>query len=132
MQFALNTIHQGTTDLLLADVALVQPDDLGPYILTMQAESDRIRIAQSRLLAEADRHRIWRVSGHRCIEDWLAANGKTTLGAAGQQKKLGAALGKSKELADAVEEARTPGPGEPAQARSFRPRSCVGCAPMPT
>ena len=97
MKSALDTIHEGTTALASADVV------------------------QSRLLAEADRHQIWKVSGHRSIEEWLAANGKTTLGAAGRQK-LGAALGKSKELADAVDngeispdadvlEARTPGAG---------------------
>ena len=122
MKSALDTIHEGTTALASADVAPVCVDDLGSHIVSMQSEMDRIRVVQSRLLAEADRHQIWKVSGHRSIEEWLAANGKTTLGAAGRQKKLGAALGKSKELADAVDngeispdadvlEARTPGAG---------------------
>ncbi|MCU1394167.1 MAG: hypothetical protein JWM34_2595, partial [Ilumatobacteraceae bacterium] len=102
MQSALDTIHQGTTALLAADAALLPVDELGPCILSMQAEIDRIRIAQARALLEADRHRIWMASGHRSIEAWLAANGKTTTGAAAQQKKLGEALDKSPELADAV------------------------------
>ncbi|MCU1365900.1 MAG: hypothetical protein JWN39_1539, partial [Ilumatobacteraceae bacterium] len=42
-------------------------------------------------------------SGHRSIEDWFAAKGKTTKTAASKQKRLGEALNKSKELADAVD-----------------------------
>jgi hypothetical protein len=103
MKSALDTIHQGTTALLTGDVALIPVADLGPAILQIQTETDRLRIVQSRLLLEADRAQIWKTGGHRSIEDWLAAKGKTTLSAAGRQKKLGEALDKSKELADAVD-----------------------------
>ncbi|MCU1398633.1 MAG: hypothetical protein JWN62_1742, partial [Acidimicrobiales bacterium] len=103
MRAALDLLHQGTTAVLGADIALVPVDDIGPHVLSMQLEMDRIRIAQSRLLLEADRHRIWKLSGHRSIEDWLAAKGKTTKTAASKQKQLGEALNKSKDLADAVD-----------------------------
>lgn len=103
MKFALDSIHQGTTALLAADLALVAVDDLGPHILTIQSEIDRLRIVQSKLMLEADRHRIWFASGHRNIAAWLAANGKTTVAAAAKQKLLGEALGTSAALADAVD-----------------------------
>ena len=103
MRTALTTIRQGTTALLAADVAMVCADDLGPHILLMQIEIDRIRITQSRLLLEADRHGIWKASGHRSVEDWFAAKGRTTKTAASSQKRLGEALNKSKDLADAVD-----------------------------
>ncbi|MCU1387063.1 MAG: hypothetical protein JWL72_401 [Ilumatobacteraceae bacterium] len=103
MRAALDLLHQGTTALLGVDLALVPVDDLGPSILSMQVEMDMIRVAQSRALLEADRHLIWKQSGHRSIEDWLAAKGKTTKTAASKQRKLGEALNKSKDLADAVD-----------------------------
>ncbi len=103
MRAALDLLAQGTTALMAADTAQVPVDDLGPHVLSLQAELDRIRIVQSRLLLEADRHRNWKQSGHRSIEDWLAANGKTTKAAASNQNRLGEALNTSKDLADAVD-----------------------------
>ncbi len=71
-----------------------------PHVLTMQAEIDRIKVVQSRLILEADRHRIWAASGHRNIEAWLAANGRTTVAAATKQKQLGEALNASRGLSN--------------------------------
>ncbi|MCU1398498.1 MAG: hypothetical protein JWN62_1607 [Acidimicrobiales bacterium] len=103
MRAALDLLHQGTTAVAGVAIALVGVDDLGPTVLAIQMEMDRLRVVQSRVLLEADRHRIWKLSGHRSIEDWFAAKGKTTKTAASKQRKLGEALNKSKDLADAVD-----------------------------
>ncbi|MCU1401100.1 MAG: hypothetical protein JWN62_4209, partial [Acidimicrobiales bacterium] len=103
MRAALDLLHQGTSAVAGVDIALVGVDDLGPTVLAIQMEMDRLRVVHSRVLLEADRHRIWKLSGHRSIEDWFAAKGKTTKAAASKQKQLGEALNTSKDLADAVD-----------------------------
>ena len=103
VQAALHHLHTSIDAVAAADLALVAVDELGPSILRLQKEIDRLRVVQSRLLLEADRHRIWAASGHRDIASWLAANGKTSRANAKRQRDLGEALDKSPALADAVD-----------------------------
>jgi hypothetical protein len=100
---ALTILHTACDTVAAADVALVGVDELGPSILSLQKAMDRLRVVQSRLLLEADRHRIWAASGHRDIAAWLAANGRTSRAAAKRQRDLGEALTASPELSDAVD-----------------------------
>jgi hypothetical protein len=51
---------------------------LGPGILAVQVEMDRLKIVQARWSRAADEYRIWEASGHRDMASWLAAKAKTT------------------------------------------------------
>ena len=103
MRATLDLLDTATDGVGVAVLAVVPVDELGPSILRLQRVMDRLRVVQSRLLLEADRHRIWEPSGHRDVAAWLAANGKTSRSTAKKQRELGEALDKSPALADAVD-----------------------------
>ncbi len=68
----------------------------------LQGVIDRLTVIQSKWIAEADARKVWQGSGARDIADWLTNTTKTSYGNAKRKAKLGAALGSSPELDDAV------------------------------
>lgn len=71
-------------------------------ILACQSLLDRVKVAQARLIADATVQRDWAGTGYRDMADWLAGTTKSSYGDAKRKEKLGNALGKSKDLSDAV------------------------------
>ena len=82
--------------------ACVVPADMRAGLLALQAHLDAVTVAQATLLEQATRARAWEGTGARDITDWLAGKTKTNRGAAKRKARLGAALGSSKKLAEAV------------------------------
>ena len=78
------------------------PHTLRRDILLLQQHLDTLRVTQARLLAEADQRRAWEGTGARNMADWLAGKTHSSYGDAKKKTKLGAALGASKQLNDAV------------------------------
>lgn len=71
-------------------------------LLGLQAQIDRLRVIQATWMTEADARRVWEGTGARDMADWLAGRTNSSLGEARKKAKLGAALGASPELSDAV------------------------------
>ena len=71
-------------------------------ILACQQLLDRVRVAQSTLIADATTNNDWAGTGARNIADWLAGATKSSYNDAKRKEQLGNALNKSKDLADAV------------------------------
>ena len=71
-------------------------------ILACQQLLDRVRVAQSTLIADATTNNDWAGTGARNIADWLAGATKSSYNDAKRKEQLGNALNKSKHLADAV------------------------------
>ncbi|MEY4173987.1 MAG: hypothetical protein RI900_1152, partial [Actinomycetota bacterium] len=82
--------------------ACVTAADMRAGLLALQAHLDAVTVAQATLLEQATRARAWEGTGARDITDWLAGKTNTNRGAAKRKARLGAALGSSKKLADAV------------------------------
>jgi hypothetical protein len=82
--------------------ACVVAADMRAGLLALQAHLDAVTVAQATLLEQATRARAWEGTGARDITDWLAGKTNTNRGAAKRKARLGAALGSSKKLADAV------------------------------
>ena len=72
---------------------------LGPGILAVQVEMDRLKIVQARWARAADEYRIWEASGHRDMASWLVAMAKTTkrtaLGVAAWCGRVGCSVGQT-------------------------------------
>ena len=95
-------------DLAVAGVALYPPaslldDQLRAGVLGVQRHIDRLKVLHARLLHEADSRRLYARSGYRDMADWLAGKSKTSRGDALSRKRLGEALGASRELDAAAE-----------------------------
>ncbi|MFM2071914.1 MAG: hypothetical protein RLZZ623_2177, partial [Actinomycetota bacterium] len=71
-------------------------------ILACQHLLDAVKVAQARLIADATEHQDWAGTGYRGMADWLAGTTKSSYADAKRKEKLGSALGKSKDLSDAV------------------------------
>src|SRR5512140_3247526 len=77
-------------------------DDRRAAILACQGLLDRVKVAQAKLIADATEQRDWAGTGYRDMADWLAGTTRSSYGDAKRKERLGAALGKSKDLDDAV------------------------------
>ena len=102
MDAAFTTIDRGITDLAGVDLAVLSPEEIGRGILAMQAHIDRERVIQARWMTEGAQRGLFTASGHRDGAAWLAAKGKTSVGAAKKQAALGDAMAATPALADAV------------------------------
>lgn len=93
-----------TAGLMAADYACrpLNSDTRRQTILACQQLLDRVRVAQSTLIADATTNNDWAGTGARNIADWLAGHTKSSYNDAKRKEKLGNALNKSKDLADAV------------------------------
>lgn len=87
----------------LAD-ACTNPVDIRRALIALQTHLDAITVTQATLLDTATRARAWEGTGARNIADWLAGKTNTTRSSANRKARLGAALGKSKKLAEAVDQ----------------------------
>ena len=103
MKAALGSLSASVRAVSSVDVAIVPVDSLGPGILAVQVEMDRLKIVQAHWARAADEHRIWEASGHRDMASWLAAKAKTTKRTARGVAALGAALAKHGAVGDAVD-----------------------------
>ncbi len=97
----------GLCDQAVDLVARIEPtvanaDGLRAGIRGLQALIDRLTVMQAKWIAEADARKVWQGSGARDIADWLANTTKSSYGNAKRKAKLGAALGSSPALDDAV------------------------------
>jgi hypothetical protein len=68
----------------------------------LQQHIDQMGVALARVLADAESRKAWQGTGARSMADWLAGKTKSSYGQAKRKQKLGEALGKSKELDEAV------------------------------
>ena len=66
-------------------------------ILACQQLLDRVRVAQSTLIADATTNNDWAGTGARNIADWLAGATKSSYNDAKRKEQLGNALNKSKD-----------------------------------
>src|ERR1700712_1670783 len=98
METALASLASGVNAVAGVDVGTVAVGVLGPSILGLQVEIDRLRVVQAHWLQAADVHRIWETSGHRDIASWLAAKGKTSKRTARAAAALGDGLARHAEL----------------------------------
>ena len=103
MKSALGSLTVSVSSVVGVDVAVVPVVLLGPGILALQAEMDRLRIVQAHWVRTADDYRIWEASGHRDMAAWLAAKGKTSKRTARGVTALGAALAKHGAVGDAAD-----------------------------
>jgi hypothetical protein len=103
MKAALGSLSASVRAVSSVDVAIVPVDSLGPGILAVQVEMDRLKIVQAHWARAADEHRIWEASGHRDMASWLAAKAKTTKRTARGVAALGAALAKHGAVGDAAD-----------------------------
>ncbi len=103
MEVALGSLTVSVGLVAAVDCGVVPVDWIGPGILAVQAEIDRLRIVQAHWLQTGDAHRIWAASGHRDIAGWLAAKGKTTTRTARSATALGAGLAKHGAVGDAAD-----------------------------
>ena len=99
MKAALGSLSASVRAVSSVDVAIVPVDSLGPGILAVQVEMDRLKIVQARWSRAADEYRIWEASGHRDMASWLAAMAKTTkrtaLGVAAWCGRVGCSVGQT-------------------------------------
>ena len=77
-------------------------EELRTTALGLQQHVDQMNVTLARVLAEAEARRAWQGTGARSMADWLAGKTKSSYGQAKRKQKLGEAMGKSKELDDAV------------------------------
>jgi len=68
----------------------------------LQQHIDQMNVALAKVLHEAEARKAWQGTGARSMADWLAGKTKSSYGQAKKKEKLGEAMGKSKELDDAV------------------------------
>jgi hypothetical protein len=68
----------------------------------LQQHIDQMSVALAKVLHEAESRKAWQGTGARSMADWLAGKTKSSYGQAKKKEKLGEALGKSKDLDDAV------------------------------
>jgi len=80
-----------------------EPADMRQALIALQHHLDAITVTQATLIDNATRSRAWEGTGARNMADWLAGKTNTTRSSANRKARLGAAMGKSKKLADAVD-----------------------------
>ncbi|MGB8860219.1 MAG: DUF222 domain-containing protein [Ilumatobacteraceae bacterium] len=95
-------------DLAADAIAMIDPhtctvDDVAHGALGLQRHIDRMRGLHARIVSAADAARVWQGSGARNIADWLSGLTNTSYGDAVSRVRLGEALDRSPELADAVD-----------------------------
>src|SRR3978361_876387 len=98
METAIASLRCGVSAVAGVDPASVAVGVLGPSVLGLQIEIDRLRVVQAHWLQAADGHLSWETSGHRDIASWLAAKGKTSKRTARAQAALGDGLARHAEL----------------------------------
>lgn len=76
--------------------------DMRRALIALQQHLDAITVAQASLIDVATRCRAWEGTGARNMADWLAGKTNTTRSSANRKARLGAAMGKSKKLSEAV------------------------------
>ncbi len=95
----------------LADAALAarelvagcaEPDEMRRVLIALQHHLDAVTVAQATLIDAATRCGAWEGTGARNIAEWLAGKTNSTRSAASRKARLGAAMGKSKKLSEAV------------------------------
>jgi hypothetical protein len=96
-------------DLAADAVAMVDPQlctvgELADAALAVQRHLDRMKGVHARIVSAADSARVWQGSGARNMADWLAGRTNTSYGDAASRVRLGEALDRSPELAQAVEQ----------------------------
>jgi hypothetical protein len=102
MKTALELCDTAAQHLAALDPTTLDRDDLGAGALRLQAHIDRLKGLHAIVVAEADRQRLWADGGYRNVSEWLAAGTNTHSGEVKARAKLGAAMGKSSKLRDAV------------------------------
>ena len=102
MDTALPNLLTAVKAVVAVEAGTIPVDRLGAHILGLQRCIDALRVKQAELIRTADHNPEWNSDGHRDMASWLAAKGKTSVGTAKRQQKLGEAIAKSPALADAV------------------------------
>ncbi len=103
MDTALHSLDQAVRDLSRVPLDELGPSELGALAIRVGRHIDKVKMLHSRIVVEADRAQSWRESGARDMADWLSGKTGTSRGEAQSRQRLGEALDKSQELADAVE-----------------------------
>ncbi len=103
MDTALHSLDQAVRDLSRVPLDELGSSELGALAIRVGRHIDKVKMLHSRIVVEADRAQSWRESGARDMADWLSGKTGTSRGEAQSRQRLGEALDKSQELADAVE-----------------------------
>ncbi len=102
MDRALELVARASNLVARVDPRSQSAEGLRQGLLGLQAQIDRLKVLQARWMTEADARKVWDGTGARDLADWLAGATNSSLGEARRRAKLGAALGASPELSDAV------------------------------
>jgi hypothetical protein len=84
------------------DLSALEAPELRTTAVGLQQHIDQMGVALAKVLHEAEVRGAWQGTGARSMADWLAGKTKSSYGQAKKKEKLGEAMGKSKELDEAV------------------------------
>ncbi|MDO8365072.1 MAG: DUF222 domain-containing protein [Actinomycetota bacterium] len=102
MRTALDLLDLATDAVAMIDLHTLTVDELADGALGLQRHIDRVKALHAHVVCAADAARVWQGSGARNMADWLAGRTNTSYGDAASRVRLGEALGRSPELAEAV------------------------------
>jgi len=103
MRDSLDLLDLAADAVAMLDLSLLTVDDLAGGSLALQRHIDRMKALHATVVNAADGAPVWQGTGARNMADWMAGATNTSYGDAASRVRLGEALDKSSDLADAVQ-----------------------------